>query len=243
MKIKTILKMALMLIIGGLIGATVTIGLEAGKEMLKEDILPALAEGLMNYSFYINLFVTLVLFIPVIINFTKGKNLLLKTQGLEDNDLDKVEKKAQKYSNRAMSYNSILLVLNFMMYGMSFDVDEPYFLAKTILFMIVAIACSTTEILTVKLMQKYDERLKGDPTSMKFHKDFIKSCDEAEKLKIYESAFKSFQFTKNAALLMVIIMILLKITDFIGSFPVFITSIFFLLIMVSYNYYATKADQ
>ncbi|MCD4714054.1 MAG: DUF3169 family protein [Clostridiales bacterium] len=240
---KLILKMVIFLIIGGIVGAGLTLGLEAGKEIINNQILPTLADYLMTYSFYITIAVTLALFIPTVINFTKGKKLLSKAEGLEDEALDTLEKEAQKYSNKAMAYNNILLVLNFMMYGMSFDVDAPYFLAKTVLFMIIAIGCSTTEILAVKLMQKYDNRLKGDPTSLKFQKDSLESCDEAEKLKIYESGFKSFQFVKNAALVMVILSILLKITGFIGTFPVFIVSLFLFIIIASYNYYAIKADQ
>lgn len=237
---KLILKMTILLILGGLVGAGLTLGLEAGKEIIKNQLLPTITEYLMTYSFYITIAVTLALFIPTIINFTKGKKLLLKAEGLEDEALDQLEKEAQKYSNKALAYNNILLVLNFMMYGMSFDVDATYFLAKTVLFMAVAIGCSITEILAIKLMQKYDNRLKGDPISLKFQKDFLESCDEAEKLIIYEFGFKAFQFVKNAALVMVIVSILLKITGFIGTFPVFLVSFFFLTIIASYNYFAIK---
>lgn len=240
---KTIIKMAALMILGGIFGAGFTLGLIAGEDILKDQILPAIADFLMAYSLHITIAVTLALFIPTIINFNKGKTLMLKAEGLDDEVLDRTEKMAQNYSNRAMAFNSILLVLNFMMFGMSFDVQAPFFIVKIVLFLIVAIGCSTIEILTVKLIQKHDARLKGDPTSLKFHKDFLESCDEAEKLKIYESAYKSFQFVKNGALLMVIITILLKITDFIGAFPVFIASTFFLILIASYNYYAIKAEQ
>lgn len=240
---KMIFKMVGLMIIGGFFGAGFTLGLEAGKDVLRDQWLPLLADSLMDYSFGIMLAASLLLFLLTTRYFIKGKTLLLQTKDLEEEALDLAEKEARKNSNKALAINSILLVLNFMMYGMSFDLDRGYFLAKTLLFLIVSIACSVIEILTVKLMQKYDDRLKGDPTSLKFHKDFLGSCDEAEKLKIYQSGYQAFQFTKNGSFVLVIITILLKITDFIGSFPVFIASVFLIIVLGSYNYYAIKADQ
>ncbi len=240
---KTTLKYVGMMIIGGIFGALLSLGLINGKEKLTDEIFPLISTALMDNSFYIMLFVTLTLLIPTIFHFVKGKSLMKVTIDLDDDALDIVEKKAQKHSNKAMAFNSILLVLNFMMYGMSFDSEGLPFIAKTILFLIVLISCSILELKTIKLIQKYDSRLKGDPGSLKFQKDLLESCDEAEKLKIYETGFKAYQFTKDGALIMVVVTIILKVTGISGSFPVFISSTLFLMIVASFNYYAIKAEQ
>ncbi len=239
---KTIFKMAGLMLVGGVFGAMISLGLVAGQETITTSWLPNAYNRFIDASLYIMIGVVLVFFIPSVTLFIKGKKILLSIEKLEDEVVEKMEKEANHYMNQSLAINNILIALNFMIFGMTFDVDGDFFIVKIGLFMVIAIICSSLEIIAVRFMQKYDERLKGDPTSLKFQKDFLASLDEAEKLKIYESAYKAFQFTKNGAMVVLIATVLLRMTDFIGAFPVFVASVFFLMILGSYNYYAIKAD-
>jgi len=96
------------------------------------------------------------------------------------------------------------------------------------------------EIVTIKFVQKMDERLKGDPTSLRFAKDFLESCDEAQKLRIYKSGYKAFQFTKNASLVLLIIAIMFNLTLKTGAIPIVLTGIFLLMHIISYGYFEYK---
>ena len=106
------------------------------------------------------------------------------------------------------------------------------------IFMINIFASSMLEISTIKFIQKVDNRLKGDPTSLRFSKDFLESCDEAEKLKIYKSGYHGFQFTKNVSLVFVILTMLGNMLLDTGGFPVFVSCSMLLTIIGSNSYYS-----
>ena len=70
--------------------------------------------------------------------------------------------------------------------------EEPQgLLGAMIVFLIITCYYGFWSVRLVKLQQKIEPRMKGDPTSAKFAEQWIESCDEAEKERIFRSAFKS----------------------------------------------------
>jgi hypothetical protein len=127
-----------------------------------------------------------------------------------------------------------------MLFGMTFSKTSSNSSIVIFLFMFSTIAVSVLNIITIKYIQKNDNRLKGDPTSFRFDKEFLESCDEAQVSRIYEAGYRAFQFSKNVSLGFVIITILLKFTFNTGAFPVFLSCMIMLIQVISYNYYAMK---
>lgn len=240
---KQILKFMFMLITGAIIGGVATLAL-----------LKLADSGLMNRGTQINMFFyehTFELYIflfaflmtPTLVLQFKGKGLYKNIDMLTDDEMEKVEKKSSKFLDLAMTLNSMLLVLNFMLFGMLFKNTYDNQFVIIALFLIGNIFSFTVEVTTVKFIKKVDERLKGDPTSIKFNKDFLESCDEAEKLKIYMSGYQAFQFSKLFALGLVVMTILLNIVFDIGGLSVFISCLILLVQMLSYSYYALQSEK
>jgi hypothetical protein len=183
------------------------------------------------------------LLIPEIILFFKGRAVLSRLEGRDDETVEAMEKQANKHLNAAGTLNGILMVLNFMIFGMSFDAaDQPLLWVKLGLFLGIAVGTTVIGILMVKLVQKHDSRLKGDPATFRFQKDFIGSMDEAEKLKLFEAAYRTFQFARGAGLGIIVVTILLRMTGFAGGLPIFIASMSYLALIVPFSYFAAKSQ-
>jgi hypothetical protein len=110
------------------------------------------------------------------------------------------------------------------------------------LFLFNSLAASVHEVLSVKFLQKMDNRLKGDPTTLRFSKEFLESCDEAQQLEIYKAGYKAFQFAKNAFMVILVLTLLLNLLFEVGGLAVFIICMCLIILIGSYNFYAiTKA--
>jgi len=109
--------------------------------------------------------------------------------------------------------------------------------------MFSVIGVSVLNIITIKYIQKNDDRLKGDPTSFRFDKEFLESCDEAQVSRIHTSGYRAFVFSKNVSLVFVVLTILLNFIFNTGAFPVFLSCMMMLIQLTSYNYYAMKNEK
>lgn len=237
---KQILKFIIMMIVAGIIGGVATLALLklADSELLNSGF--QISQFFYNHTIetYILLFVLLM--VPTLILQYKGKRMYKNSAIRSDDEVEMVEKKSSKYFDLALTMNGMFIVFNFMLFGMLFKNTNDNQIIIIFIFLVGHLATFGVEITTIKFMKKVDERLKGDPTSMKFTKDFLESCDEAEKLKIYMSGYKAFQFSKLFALSLVVITILLNLVFDIGGLSVLISCLFLLVQTVSYSYYATR---
>ena len=239
---KQILKFIFMLILGAILGGGATFALLklADTGFLNRGTQISLFFYEHTLETYIILFVLLMT--PTLVLQLKGKGLYYNSDTLTDDEMEIVEKKSSKFLDLAMTLNSMLLVLNFMLFGMLFKntIDNQFVIIA--IFLIGNIFSFVVEVTIIKFIKKMDERLKGDPTSMKFTKDFLESCDEAEKLKIYMTGYQAFQFSKFFALGLVVMTILLNMVFDTGGLSVFISCLFLLVQMLSYSYYALRSE-
>ncbi|MFR7667159.1 MAG: DUF3169 family protein [Mediterraneibacter faecis] len=68
--------------------------------------------------------------------------------------------------------------------------------------------CGMAQARYVKLLQKVHPVEKGDIASKDFHKQWLESCDEAEKEAVYQSSYSTYIFSgKLIGILLVVTMI------------------------------------
>jgi hypothetical protein len=103
-------------------------------------------------------------------------------------------------------------------------------------------AIISLELLVIRSMQTFDARLKGDPTTLRFTKDFIESCDEAEKEKIYQSGYQAYQLSKNTALGFIVVTTIGNMILDTGTAPIVMSCLWMLQNVLSYGYYAVKSQ-
>lgn len=239
---KSIFKMALMMLIGAIFGGGFTIAIlflnDNGSFLFYEDV----KTFFLEYNTYIYIALFVLMYLPSGILHLKGKKDYLELVALEDDDYsDKADEKEKKL-NYSLLLNALFLIFNFMLMGVTHIRGEQITI-PTILFLVNVILASSLEMMTIRFLQKNDPRLKGDPTSFKFNKDYVESLDEAEKLKVYKSGYKAYTFSRTFVFVLMILSILLNITLETGGFPVIICGVIIISQITSYYYHAMKKNE
>ncbi|WP_291636349.1 DUF3169 family protein [Clostridium sp.] len=240
---KTIFKIIILLAVGSIFGALFTLGLLKLNESEFMSIGDQVAKFFINNTSELHVGLIICIYFPAVYLYFKGKKFYSQLSNKSDEEFDEFEKVGSKSFDLAMLISNVFLILNFMLFGMTFNNTNSNQLIVTCLFMFSTIAVSVLNIITIKYIQKNDNRLKGDPTSFRFDKEFLESCDEAQVSRIYKSGYRAFQFSKNVSLVFVILTILLNFTFNTGAFPVFVTCMIMLIQVTSYNYYAMKNEK
>ena len=195
---------------------------------------------LYNHTVYIY-FINFALFLlPSVILYFLGKKAYRKMMANDEDDIDYDLKKKAGYLDTSMSILSVFTVINLLQYGVLYHKTTENPTTIIVLFMLGILFTAVLQVSIVKYIQKNDSRLKGDPTKGTFNKDFLQSMDEAEKLKVYKSAYKSFQMTKTITLVLIIASIFMNIIAETGGFAIFISCMFMIVQIVTFMYYEKR---
>ena len=123
------------------------------------------------------------------------------------------------------------------------DGETWRFLAGIVVFLGIVGYFSLWQVRYIKLIQKLYPEKKGDPTSLKFQEQWLASCDEGQKLITYQAAYKAFQNTNAACIILWILafvgMFILKT----GVYPILCICIIWLINNVSYMLRAAKLER
>ena len=239
---KTILKIIALLVIGAVFGFLISFGLLKLDGSKFIDIGNQISMFIFNNTVEIFLGLFVLLYFPAVYFYQKGKRIYNRMDDSTDDEMDQLEKMGSKNFDLSLSISNVFLILTFVLFGIAFKNTISEMHIVIIVFLFNCIANAVLQIITIKYIQKIDSRLKGDPTSLKFAKNFVESCDEAEKLKIYKSGYHSFQFSKNTAFALLMLSILCNFTLDTGMFPILLTGVFTLVQVVSYSYFAMKNE-
>ena len=235
---KNIMKMIGHLVLGGIFGFIVSMLLNYVGKSGHLSILVSMKEFLVNNSVYLFLLLLLIFFIPTYIFGRRGKKELNQAEDLSDNLYDDYIQEAEKKIDISLSLNSIFMVINFILLGMSFEPRVDHVFIALGLFLFNVLIISFYEISTIRFIQQIDNRLKGDPVSFRFRKDFFNSCDEAEKQKILKTSYHGFNLARNVSFALLIATILSHMILETGIFAIFVSGIMLLSIMAGYSYFA-----
>lgn len=240
---KTIFRIILLLAISSIFGLLFTLGLLKLNESEYMSIGDQIGKFFINNTSELHLGLVIFLYFPAVYLYFKGKKSYSQISNISDEKIDEFEKVGSKSFDLAMSISGSFLILNFMLFGMTFNKTNSNQAIVIFLFMFSVIGVSVLNIITIKYIQKNDNRLKGDPTSLRFDKEFLESCDEAQVSRIHKSGYRAFLFSKNISLVFVVLTILLNFTFNTGAFPVFLSCMIMLIQVTSYNYYAIKNEK
>ena len=234
---KTVFKMIMFTMIGALFGFVISFGLLKINDTENVKILSAMGDFFINNNLVLFVLLLVSLYFPSVYLSIKGRRILNNLENTSDEEYDTQTKQGDKYFDLALTINGIFMILNFMLFGMTFAKLINNETIIVVLFMINIFSSSLLEVATIKFIQKINTRLKGDPTSLKFTKDFLESCDEAEQLTIYKSSYHAFQMTKHITLAFVLLTILCNLLLDTGAFPVFVSCSLLLTHIIANSYY------
>jgi len=166
------------------------------------------------------------------------KNLLR----VQDEECDKLEYQAAKISSVGQMINilSQALCVIILSFGYSFqyftgsDANRKNFLYACILFLICFVYSGFWQVRYVKAIQISHPEKKGDPSSLKFQKEWLQNCDEAEREVIYQSSYQTFLFFNKIIPVFLVVSMFGNLFFHTGVFAVTIVAVIWLMVTVSY---------
>lgn len=207
---------------------------------LQKHIGDELSDFLLNILMTITPYASLVLsilvtIVSVIVYNSSRKKLKLWNQSDEQEEMiDNIEEKL----SYVLLFTSVNLILGFFFFGAGMALLSEDSYTKVILFLVGFIVCVVSTILiqnkVVNLEKEINPFLNGSVYDFKFSQKWLDSCDEAIKLNIYKSSFKSHKSVTNTCLILWIICVIgYDFFDF-GIMPLVMVTIIWLVQTVSY---------
>lgn len=168
-----------------------------------------------------------------------------KAEALRKKGTEEAEDRAGDYLNYAMTVNSAGLAVLFLLFGLVIDKNNTYInvIAGMVIFLVTAVLSMVLEILIIYQAKRLDPMKKGDPGDMRFMKDWMQSCDEAEKMLTYQAAYETFAVMKTALLAAHVIALFGKISFGTGNLPIVLTSGLWFLNSLVYSIKSMKLEK
>ncbi|WP_159442006.1 DUF3169 family protein [Clostridium sp. Marseille-P2415] len=186
-----------------------------------------------------NIVITIVLMLPVIYLYKKSRKLYQAWDGESEGEINQVEINL----SYALWFTSILLVLSFFFFSVGFyiniyDASEYLSRADKICWFTGFLAAIVCTIIAQQKIVNFEKEInpekQGSVFDQKFAKKWEESCDEAERMTIYKSAYRSFQaVTVTCLILWLFCVIGANIWNF-GLMPVTVITVIWLVQVSSY---------
>ncbi|HJC58621.1 MAG TPA: DUF3169 family protein [Candidatus Eisenbergiella intestinipullorum] len=229
---RIMLRLLAWLAVGGAAGFGVSWAVCSGKGRMGK-----MAET-MNLSFQENAWIFqtaffLALAAVSLISFRKAAALL---ESGADEELDR----AGEYQDTAMAANMANTILQFLLFGLAAGGSNPKMLLSVVLFLVFCCVSLVLETALVRQIQKADPMKRGDMGSLRFRKDWLESCDEAERLGIYKASWKSFEVMNSLFPVMEAVALLGKIMFGTGNFPILLTALLWAAQSGVYCFYSAR---
>ena len=170
------------------------------------------------------------------------KNIGEEIAGAEDEVCDRLEYEYEKAGAFGMKANIITQALCMLVlstgYSMKYIGTEAsrsgHFLLVCIIFVLYFVYAGFWQARYVKCVQRVYPEKKGDPASRKFQKEWLESCDEAERAVIYQSAYKSYMTANKTIPLLLVVAMLCHLFFDTGIMAVVLLAAVWIIVMLSY---------
>ena len=207
-------------------------GIETGVSSVLEGIrgimVPALAA------------ITLVSVVYGEINLRKQKMICGKVLETEDEECDGWEYEGEKTGAYGTVANLVSQVLCILVLSVGYSVkyigegNNVNMLGACAVFLVCYAYDGFWQVRYVKTVQTaYPEKI-GDPSSRKFHEQWLESCDEAEKEVIYRSAYKSYIQTSKAIPILLVLVMLGHLFFNTGIMAIVMVAVIWMVVTISY---------
>lgn len=198
--------------IGGLLGGSITLG---------EDVIIQSLINFQNFMRINNLLIQATILgigaILVLILFFSAK---LKLKQLEENN-DLLFDQIDRQLGFLFPFISVVMITGFCLFGITVtsSLEGGFNILGLIIFLVNTAFTLTMTVLTVKLSKVLYPEKRGNPLDFNFDKEWLKSCDEAEKFVIYKASYRCYQLMNFIYCGVVTVCLLISIAVNIGIFP------------------------
>ncbi|WP_230397698.1 DUF3169 family protein [Novisyntrophococcus fermenticellae] len=187
---------------------------------------------------------TLCMLLLNLLFFLKLRFCVLQAEVCRDEEKsDLLDDKIDRISTLSLSGNGVFYILLFFNYVLSYSRGERTDIMNVLLFIVPVLIYPVFYILIVNLLKRHDPSKKGVPGSMRFQKDWMESCDEAEKMRTFRVSYQT-----NIASCYIISIgfcttAILALLFPVGVFALFITALMWLAQTIINGYYNIKSQK
>lgn len=172
------------------------------------------------------------------------KNLGRELEVLGEEESDRIEYELEKTGAIGNIVNTVLQVVAIMMLAPGYSInyirsvvgtDIRQLLAAMVIFVLTFTYSGYWGVRLVKIVQKIYPDKVGDPTSLKFAKQWLESCDEAEKEMVYQAAYKSYMISVSSLQFLMLAGMICHLIWNTGIMAVVLLGILWLIMVITYN--------
>lgn len=213
------------------------------EENLKDGI-KYLADYLPNIIFAFMLFVgfcTHILGWPIYIKCRKKLELW---DGEEDVTPNHINTRVG-YLIWGITVNIIIAFLSFSVfipYRFMYDLMDELFMVVSMIFILNIVFTTLLQQKLVDLLKEMNPEKKGSIYDVKFQSKWMESCDEAEKLQIYQSSWASYRVMNHVYIFVWLITCLANMFFDVGVYSAIIVSVLWLIHSSVYCYKSIQLD-
>lgn len=189
-------------------------------------------------------------YFPVILGFLFAGGLVtcsvgyvtLKRQVDMQRENDKVQREDEELSYRIVrtysvfsSISGVLVVMNFCVWSAGMSLNQTYVeqnIPAFVLFLGVCVVGVMSSFSSVKLLQQSDPSKKGDPSMFSFDKQWMGSCDEAERQILYQAGYRTMTAMQHAIGIAVVLAVIGAMMFETGVMAIFLTCILWIVLNV-----------
>ena len=214
-KLNPTVRFLIVMVISGFIG-----GLLGGSIIYGEAVIIQSLITFQNFVIINNLLIQAILLglcaIIILVTFFSAKQ---KLKHLEQND-DALFDQIDRQLGFLVPFISITMIFGLCLFGITItnSLEDFKFLGLFIFLGNMAFTLIMT-VLTIKLTKILYPEKKGNPLDFNFDKEWIKSCDEAEKFVIYKASYRCYQLMNFVYCGVLTLCLLVSIAVNIGIFP------------------------
>lgn len=196
------LRMGIILFCAMLVGGVIGFGGRVMIDSIGEGIgtcMQALIELIQKYMLPLLLIILILTVACGEVTLNKLRSIGKRMLQAGEEESDQLEYEEENAGGKGMAINVLSQVLSVIILSAGYSVqyientEKPEgFLISCLLFLICFAYDGMWQVRYIKTEQKIHPEKKGDPSSIKFQEQWLKSCDEAEKEIIYQSAYKVY---------------------------------------------------
>ena len=222
----------LLCLAGGLVGAAIGFCSTVVGDGFGQKWAQAAERTLTASAPYLSLVVCVCLMIPAFCLYGSARRKFKGWDGEDEVALERMSKQREW----AMLLGSIWMILEF--FALSANIcygGGAGALVGTGGFLIATVLSMVLQKQVVDLEKEISPEKSGSVFALNFEKEWEQSCDEAERLMIYRSAYSAFRATNIACVVLWLILTLGNLFYDIGMIPTVAVSAIWLVLSVSYS--------
>lgn len=208
-----------------------------------------LTSALGESSVYIISAIAVFLTAYVSYSYKSAKKAYAAAENLDEYAFEEAYNKIDSKLNTQMSVATICFILAYMLFSIHFyysihmKVSTVTLMISIIAFILVIFVHTIYQQKCVDLFKVMNPEKKGSVYDMKFKDKWLESCDEAERLAIYQCGYKAFKVTNGWCLGLWLLFTLGGIIFHYSMMPVIIVSIIWLVLTISYFLEGKKLEK